>query len=190
MRKKIDDYVCGDLVNGVIFIRHTSKGSMRKAIFLCQICNQENEKRFDHVKSGGQKYCKKCACKIMRSARDVDNRKCTLLALKKEAYRSIKKGAIGRNKSFKLSYDFVINEIIKSCNYCGSKPNQLKKNKTYTFYHHGLDRVNNKLGYLESNVVSCCTTCNKGKSNLTLTEWQSYIKQLINFNNGKGITLF
>lgn len=44
---------------------------------------------------------------------------------------------------------------------------------------NGIDRVNNDLGYINNNVVSCCKTCNLAKSSLTLIEFKNWINNLI-----------
>jgi hypothetical protein len=64
------------------------------------------------------------------------------------------------------------------CFYCGRPPS----NKTmdgykghyqsdYALIWMGIDRLNSNFGYMKSNIVPACGTCNKMKSNLTLEEF-------------------
>ncbi len=78
----------------------------------------------------------------------------------------------------------------KNCTYCGIQPNTrynffLKKKDAsqYTrdngfFVYNGLDRVDSKLPHLKSNVVSCCPTCNRAKSDRDLNEFHLYLDNL------------
>ena len=50
----------------------------------------------------------------------------------------------------------------KSCYYCNSDIDTI-----------GLDRVDNETGYVVSNVVSCCTRCNKMKKDMDYNEFIS-----------------
>ena len=72
-------------------------------------------------------------------------------------YQDIKDGAKERNKSFYLSFKFFKTLWGKPCYYCGTK---LKVT--------GIDRVNNKRGYYNNNVVPCCKPCNMKKGIFTL----------------------
>jgi 5-methylcytosine-specific restriction endonuclease McrA len=53
-------------------------------------------------------------------------------------------------------------EIVRSgiCHYC-SEP-------SYTDCGYGVDRVDNRLGYIPDNCVPCCTSCNRKKGALEL----------------------
>jgi len=65
--------------------------------------------------------------------------------------------------------------------------NEVRKlhGNNFTILHHGLDRMDNSLGYIKGNVCSCCVTCNKGKSNLSFTEWNDYLNNLVLYINKK-----
>lgn len=43
---------------------------------------------------------------------------------------------------------------------------------------NGMDRVLNSQGYTIENCVTCCKICNRAKSNLTIADWVTYLKQL------------
>jgi hypothetical protein len=65
----------------------------------------------------------------------------------KQIISSYKRVDIEKGREFKLSVSFVENELIKGCFYCGHPST-------------GLDRIDNKIGHIESNCVSCCSECN------------------------------
>lgn len=189
MKIKINSYQNGDIINGIQFIQHLSYGNKRKALFKCPSCNKNWAVRFDNIKNRGQKKCMSCASKEKFKAHygNPNRRKIDpeFESLHNEAVRSIKKSAHQRSIPFALSKTFIIATISKPCEYCGISESQERKNRLFTFKHNGLDRVNNDLGYIESNVVSCCITCNKGKSSLTITEWKEYLERLYSFMKNK-----
>lgn len=43
------------------------------------------------------------------------------------------------------------------------------------YYYTGLDREDNTLGYLYSNLVPCCKVCNRAKSTMTRAEFLTWI---------------
>lgn len=79
-----------------------------------------------------------------------------------------KKNARVRKVDFELSLSDFLALITQACHYCGAPPAQGKNQKTVkqttmfngTILHNGIDRVNPKTGYVLSNCVPCCKTCN------------------------------
>jgi 5-methylcytosine-specific restriction endonuclease McrA len=70
----------------------------------------------------------------------------------KGKYGELKSSSKKRN--FEMSIDFQTYEILvsnKACHYCKGKLSETG---------HNLDRIDNRLGYLLDNVVTCCTRCN------------------------------
>lgn len=78
-----------------------------------------------------------------------------------------------RGFNFALSKQNMAPIIESNCYYCGSPPSNGKH-----FKYSGLDRVDSRLGYEESNVVACCIICNKAKSNLSVTDFFENMKRL------------
>jgi hypothetical protein len=66
------------------------------------------------------------------------------------------------------------------CTYCGAAPSNVSRhrNANGTFVYNGLDRVDSKQGYVLENVVPCCHTCNKAKSNLPLADFRAWVKRV------------
>ena len=58
------------------------------------------------------------------------------------------------------------------CHYCGYPPSRIYRGGKYEggeFVYSGLDRLDNTAGYVAGNVVSCCTDCNRAKSDMSST---------------------
>lgn len=89
-----------------------------------------------------------------------------------------KYSAKNRNLSFELTGQEFEKLINLDCFYCGCPPSKVKILKNpdiLPYFHNGIDRMNNKLGYTLENCVSCCSICNKGKKDFPYNIWCNYI---------------
>lgn len=101
-------------------------------------------------------------------------------------YRSAGKS---REYEFSLSKEEFFLLTKGCCEYCGVVPHRVWKGSSRCmspYVYNGVDRIDNSLGYTTNNVVSCCLTCNRAKNNLSLEEFQKWIKRLITFQNSKS----
>lgn len=57
---------------------------------------------------------------------------------------------------------FVREIIAQDCAYCGATKDQM---------HIGLDRIDNTLGHLKTNVLPCCSRCNLTRKNMPYEAW-------------------
>lgn len=179
---KIKDYKNGDLLNGIIFKKHLSFGSNRMAIFECPICRKDWKTRFCRVKSGNAKKCKSCSSKITGQKVGKLGLSTSNWGAKKRAVMLIKKNAIDRKKSFNLTLEYALNIITQNCHYCNDEPTQIK-NTTINFipfYHNGIDRKNNDIGYEIGNCLPCCVKCNVAKSTMTYEDFKNLINKIYN----------
>lgn len=82
-------------------------------------------------------------------------------------YRNYVKKAISKNLEFKLTKNEFKNLINKNCEYCNIKPYRFygKKNANGKIQYNGIDRIDNNIGYIDSNCTTCCFYCNNAKSN-------------------------
>jgi len=94
-----------------------------------------------------------------------------------------KKGA----KTRKYSWDLSLADFIKltqgNCYYCQLTPSSISKldpafNGPYIY--NGIDRLDNTLGYLTDNCVSCCKYCNKAKNDLLQEQFICHIYRIFN----------
>lgn len=87
---------------------------------------------------------------------------------------SYKKSAKQRNIEWKLSSKDFFTLTSSPCVYCGSEPNLVHKpNKSVNgeYVYSGVDRLDNTIGYVPGNVVSCCWVCNRAKNEMGLQEF-------------------
>jgi hypothetical protein len=113
-------------------------------------------------------------------------------------YNSYKKSAKKRNLEFSLSKDSFKELTKKNCYHCGREPIQisgyrkslnksLESLKYSNYVYNGVDRLNPKLGYIESNSVASCQECNFGKTTKTEKEFNDWIKRVYEFKFNKNI---
>lgn len=85
----------------------------------------------------------------------------------RKAYRQTRMGATLRNLSWSLTEDEVRLLFESPCYYCGvvgyNKSITDHRIEPYVYSYNGIDRVDNSEGYIASNVVACCSMCNKAK---------------------------
>lgn len=91
-----------------------------------------------------------------------------------------------KNRGYKwaLSKEEFEDLIFDSCHYCGSPPILKFHAKGQTgeidIFINGIDRKNNRIGYIKENCVTCCHFCNRAKSHYPFKEFVSWIKRMKN----------
>lgn len=94
----------------------------------------------------------------------------------KRYFNSYQTGADCRKHIWDLTYEFFLLVINRNCYYCGAKPRLLKSYNN--IIANGVDRFDNKIGYIKSNVVTCCTKCNLMKGKFSNNEFVSHIENI------------
>lgn len=94
-------------------------------------------------------------------------------------FSSYKKSAKDRDILFDLTKEQARAYFEDDCAYCGAKPNIscTHPNLSGEYAWNGIDRVDSKQGYVSSNCVSCCTTCNWAKLDRTVNEFKDWIQR-------------
>jgi hypothetical protein len=72
------------------------------------------------------------------------------------------------NRQFELTIEQFTFIISKPCSYCGEES-----------LTRGIDRVDNSLGYIEHNSVSCCARCNRIKLTFSVKETNDHILKML-----------
>lgn len=143
---------------------------------ICAECGNEFKKLA--VNNINIKYCSDECRKLVANRANKNNRKLmkekisgneinhknTILIRK---YKSYKQGAERRGYQFNLTFDKFSEYFQKPCYYCGNEIKTI-----------GLDRVDNSVGYVDNNIVSCCITCNKMKLSNSSIEFINHCKKI------------
>lgn len=91
-------------------------------------------------------------------------------------YKQIVSGAKSRGFRCSLTLEEFVLISSRDCYYCGVRPHlRGRSNSNGKYKGHGLDRVNNELGYSINNVVSCCRRCNVAKATMTVNEFTKLV---------------
>jgi hypothetical protein len=163
-------------------VRRTSKHVWD--IYKCKLCGREFEHRRDSMR-----YKKSCGCK--RPAHFVGEESAW-----RRYYSDYRQGSKSRSRDyeFSITLEEFVEEVQKPCNYCGEETRELVKyynratkvSKTNTsnleylkIKANGLDRVDNSVGYIKSNIVACCATCNRMKWALGKEEFYTHIEKIL-----------
>lgn len=83
-------------------------------------------------------------------------------------YQTYRYSAMQRGYEFDLTLSQFSSFWKRPCHYCGSDVATV-----------GLDRVDNEVGYVISNVVSCCPRCNRMKLDMSMQTWISHMRTII-----------
>lgn len=84
-----------------------------------------------------------------------------------------------RNIEWKLSSEEFMHLAAQDCHYCGRPPFQYRSYREYKgAYYMGIDRVDNDLGYIQTNVVPCCTFCNVAKRCRSQEDFYEWIRMV------------
>jgi hypothetical protein len=110
----------------------------------------------------------------------------------RQKYDVYRRSAKKRRLAFCLSFSEFVTICQKDCFYCGDAPSNTpyrvgkgiseKWRTECVILSNGVDRVDNSEGYLLTNVVTCCTTCNTMKMSLTKEDFLSKIKKIYTKN--------
>lgn len=100
--------------------------------------------------------------------------------------RTYKEQAKKYSRQWELTDDQFRVLTQQNCYYCGVEPKHvathgklLATQENGRFVYNGVDRLNNNLGYISSNCVTCCQQCNLSKKDYTLDEFVDWAFRLV-----------
>lgn len=103
-------------------------------------------------------------------------------------YKGYQKAAKDRELAFELTLEEFEALIAMNCYLCGEAPklsyvsNRARASKMDNpLVYNGIDRMDNKKGYISENSYPCCSECNFSKRNLSLSDFLEYILRVYKF---------
>jgi hypothetical protein len=173
---------------GRLVVEEFSHSSRQKRIWKC-VCDCGNETFVDtaRLRNG---HTQSCGCLQKEGARkgirEYHKNKEVLpyseyvINLK---YGHYKRGAEKRGLEFGLSKEEFAILLQEPCHYCGTERSNVynqhqRIGRNEEFRYNGIDRKDNEIGYVSSNVVSSCVVCNRGKNSMSYEEYVEWIKSV------------
>ena len=173
-------YSEGDVVGNLEIkgLGGTSKSGVRLYSVLCLLCGSVTDKRLQTIEKA-----KSCGCMQSKRGRRVvgsGRRSAEWTRVEINNLISIyKSNARKRGVSFDLTYTQFETLVDGECYFCGDiGGNTLRKRGYNDYSYNGIDRVDNSVGYLPSNCISCCSWCNRAKNNGTLANFVDKCKKI------------
>lgn len=163
----------GNKYNLLTVEKYLGKDNSKNNIYECKCdCGKSIIAQGSDVKTGKIKSCG-CLSSTKSTLRGVES---GLTPLIRSVFNGYKRD---RGYEFKLTMEQVEQLIKQNCHYCGSEPKNIKtirlKTHTKVLRYNGIDRMNNDVGYVLSNVVPCCRNCNIAKHTYSV----EFFKELI-----------
>ncbi len=143
-------------------------------------CNCGNEFTSRGYRLKHRKGCQSCTASRVTSARSPFDHYAYIRRLQKDYIWGAKK----RELSFELSLEKFRELLLGDCAYCGAPPAfngnglQYMVNTTEPLKRNGINRIDTKKGYTIENTVSCCTSCNYAKHEMTLNDFKEWITKV------------
>lgn len=103
-----------------------------------------------------------------------------LSTLYNNLYNQNKANSKRRNILFEIDKETHYKLVIDRCHYCNhSGRNTFKSiNSNLFINYNGIDRIDSGIGYINTNVVTCCYICNRAKMNMNYLDFIEYLKEV------------
>lgn len=138
-----------------------------------EICSRTND-----LRSGRAKSCGCLRSGMLKNGISLPPNE----AMKNTVIRMYSENAQRSGLEFSLSKERLTELFAGNCHYCGDPPSRTRKrlNRPGAFTYNGIDRKDNSKGYIEGNVLSCCTICNLKKGAMSYEDFISWIQKVAN----------
>jgi hypothetical protein len=150
--------------SGTVFNSWTIREYVGGGNYHCEcICGTTKTIVIGSLKKGYRKACKRCSTGIPKGESGLS-----------EVFSTYRRNAINSGRTFELSKDQARNFFKSNCYYCGEEPISIQTE----FKYNGIDRLDNSVGYIVGNCVSCCKICNHMKHVMSLDAFLAHIKRI------------
>lgn len=177
-------HLVGQRYGKLIVLDNAGRNSKGRFLWLCQ-CDCGNTKTVEtsRLTAGRTTNCG-CYLKSDEHRRKLGdkNRLPPGVAARNKVIGTYKRNADLRNLNFDLSDNQIAALLSGDCFYCGAPPCGVvaERNSPGVFKYNGIDRLDNALGYIPGNIVSCCAHCNYKKGDQHVDEFLEWIKAVAN----------
>lgn len=161
-----------------LYPSNTRRGSFQKWVFLCT-CGRKVIRVPADVRVVSERGERPACSDCRKPSRCIEDD----MVVVRRVFTNYRNGARVRGIAFALSIEQVETLIRGNCFYCGQPPSRKVQRgpKSREMLVNGIDRCHNDIGYVPSNVVSCCQQCNYAKRSTPLDEWLGWINRIAEY---------
>ena len=148
-------------------------------------CGKECEVAGSELKRGGVKSCGCARSNHMRDlGRAASKGPLSSLRMVLAGYKS---GAKKRGLPFELPPAEFFEMVQMDCFYCGTPPCTQASYSQWVepAMYNGIDRMDNGLGYVAGNCVTCCKMCNRGKGTMSFQGFMDRLDSLCEYRKSQ-----
>ena len=168
--------ITNERYGNIVAVSFTGKrhGKQHSAVWLWECdCGIKFERPLSVVLNYNRRYVERCStCKASPGYAGPDK------AGRNQVVSRYKHAAYKRGLEFCLSVEHLNTLFESDCHYCDAPPENLKEYPSGDFVYQGIDRIDNKLNYVSSNVVPCCAKCNSAKRDMDYGEFREWTRRL------------
>jgi hypothetical protein len=173
----------GQKFHKLTVVRYEGRDKWGYPVWLCQ-CECGNFTKATSGKLKGKPNARRTSCGCSKPNGHGAHKEKTFPKLTFDVFyrvlREYRDSAEVRGHAWELAPDIAIGLFKSDCYYCGtppSAPKRLHKKDNPTFMS-GIDRLDSRVGYTESNCVPCCRRCNYMKGSMTADEFLTVVKAI------------
>ena len=153
----------------------------RKTFFICSCsCGKEKRINASNVITSSTKSCG-CQRNVGQADRNKEYVERVFTTPVEDRLQYLYKGGAKRlGRKYELSKERFVELVNGDCHYCGIPPTKIRTNKARKISKplNGIDRLDSSKGYIEGNVVSCCTNCNVAKLDNTVDDFIVWVNRV------------
>ena len=158
-----------------IKVHPTSARKTRYIDVRCE-CGKSKSIKMASLVNGTSKGCGRCGNRYIRTDEQLKTTSINSIFI------DYKSNAKARNYKFQLTLSEFKSFIFQNCFYCNAEPANVKKNKHTIIKYNGIDRLDNTVGYVVENCVSCCSTCNTMKLDHSTVFFLEHMQRIFRHN--------
>lgn len=176
----IKNNLTGKKINRLLVIEPIPRDLHKRTKYRCLCdCGKEVIVEGSKITNG---HTKSCGCYRDTVDYGAANRKPKGEANKNSLISSYKSNAKRKKLEFNLTNDEMVKLFQSNCFYCGSEPKNIydRPRTNGAYVYNGIDRKDNKIGYVLDNVVPCCSQCNYVKNSFDYVDFIKWVDTVYN----------
>lgn len=153
-------------------------------VFVCPFCSSEFETTRHRAKKSGNCGCQKSIRLSQAGAgRSPINKMNDKDATVSSLYAACRTSARTKGFDMTLTRPEIAELIFEPCHYCGKEPELIRKVGAGVWVRdgvaaNGIDRKDSSLGYVQGNVLPCCSDCNYLKSGRSYEDFVAKVRAI------------